>query len=143
MERQLVGDGALSRLERVLLVVPLLLISWMGWQRRWVTDDAFIHLRVVQQFLHGNGPVFNAGERVEASTSPLWVFVLAGVRLVLGFVPLEWIAVILVVPYGRRPRDGRTWWRPVAPRRTARIDAAVRRARRCCVAAFLGFRDLW
>ena len=39
-----------------------------GYQRRWVTEDAFISLRVVQQVLAGNGPVFNAGERVEAYT---------------------------------------------------------------------------
>jgi arabinofuranosyltransferase len=49
----------------------------------------------VQQLLHGNGPVFHAGERIEATTSPLWVFVLAGLRLVFGFVPLGWIAVRL------------------------------------------------
>ncbi len=38
--------------------------------------------------------MFNAGERVEASTSPLWVFTLAGLKWsVLRFVELPWIAV--------------------------------------------------
>ena len=35
-----------------------------------VGDDGFINLRVVSQIKAGNGPVFNAGERVEAATSP-------------------------------------------------------------------------
>jgi arabinofuranosyltransferase len=38
--------------------------------RRWVQEDGFITIRVAQQVLAGNGPVYNAGERVEAFTSP-------------------------------------------------------------------------
>lgn len=40
-------------------------------------DDALISLRAARNWAHGLGPVFNAGERVEATTSPLWVAVLA------------------------------------------------------------------
>lgn len=65
-----------------------------GWSRRWMSDDGFIYLRVVRQTLAGNGPVFNAGERVEAATGPLWVSVLA-IGDVLTPVRLEWLAVIL------------------------------------------------
>jgi arabinofuranosyltransferase len=57
-----------------------------------MSDDGFIHLRVVEQLVHGNGPVFNAGERVEASTSPLWVAVLA-VAYPLTPLALPWKAV--------------------------------------------------
>lgn len=42
----------------------------------WVCDDAFITFRVVDQVLAGNGPVFNAGERVQAFTHPLWFLLL-------------------------------------------------------------------
>lgn len=42
----------------------------------WVCDDAFITFRVVDQVLAGNGPVFNAGERVQAFTHPLWLVLL-------------------------------------------------------------------
>jgi arabinofuranosyltransferase len=59
-----------------------------------MSDDGYIHLRVVKQLLAGHGPVFNVGERVEASTSPLWVFILA-VADVVTPVRLEWIAVLL------------------------------------------------
>ena len=66
-----------------------------GWQRRWVSDDAFITLRCVRNLLEGNGPVFNAGERVEASTSTAWELVLAVVGVTRGIVPLEWWSVVL------------------------------------------------
>jgi arabinofuranosyltransferase len=75
-------------------LVPIVVLAIQGWDRRWMSDDGFINLRVVDQLLHGHGPVFNAGERVEASTSPLWVLLLAATRTVVFFVPLEWIAVV-------------------------------------------------
>ena len=34
-----------------------------------MSDDGYIYLRVVDQLLAGNGPVFNNGERMEAATS--------------------------------------------------------------------------
>jgi arabinofuranosyltransferase len=42
----------------------------------WVVDDAFITLRQVDQLVHGNGFVWNAGERVQAYTHPLWALLL-------------------------------------------------------------------
>ena len=37
-----------------------------------MSDDGLIVLRTVRNLLAGNGPVFNAGERVEANTSTAW-----------------------------------------------------------------------
>ncbi|MFC3454242.1 arabinofuranosyltransferase [Amycolatopsis speibonae] len=59
-----------------------------------MSDDGLIVLRTVRQVLAGNGPVFNAGERVEANTSTLWTVVLVLVGWIPG-VSLEWIAVIV------------------------------------------------
>src|SRR5258707_15750037 len=74
-----------------LLAVPLVLLAWMGWAHRNMIDDGFIYLRVIKLLRAGHGPVFNAGQRVEAFTSPAWVGVLA----IASFLPfkLEWIAV--------------------------------------------------
>jgi arabinofuranosyltransferase len=73
--------------------LPVLVLVTMGYARRWVTEDAFIDLRIVRHLLAGHGPVFNIGERVEAYTSPLWVALLAAA----GFLgaPLEVGAVAL------------------------------------------------
>ncbi len=81
-------------LNAALLSLPVLYLADRAWSRRWMSDDGFITLRVVHQLLDGNGPVFNAGERVEASTSALWTYVLAFADLVTP-VRLEWIAVLL------------------------------------------------
>src|SRR5438132_10432612 len=73
--------------------VPALMIAIGGWQHRWMDEDAFINLRIVDQIFAGHGPVFNAGERVEASTSTLWIVVLVIGRALFGaFTSMEWIA---------------------------------------------------
>ena len=68
-----------------------------GWLRRWTTDDAFINYRIVDQIFAGNGPVFNAGERVESATSPLWLALLTLGRLITPL-PIEWVAVAMSIP---------------------------------------------
>nr|WP_274518690.1 flagellar motor control protein ZomB [Rhodococcus rhodnii] len=69
------------------VAVSALLMFWGAWERRWIADDGLIVLRTVRNLLAGNGPVFNAGERVEANTSTVWTYLvyaggwLTGVRL--------------------------------------------------------------
>ena len=75
--------------------LPALMIAIGGWQHRWMDEDAFINLRIVDQIFAGHGPVFNAGERVEASTSTLWIVVLVIGRAVFGaLTSMEWIALL-------------------------------------------------
>ncbi len=83
--------GAMLRL--AVLLSPAALLAVLGWTHRWNADDAFINFRVVDQLVHGNGPVFNLGERVEAYTSPLWLIVLAVPSAIVGANHVEWIAV--------------------------------------------------
>jgi arabinofuranosyltransferase len=77
-----------------LAAIPVVAILLAGWAHRWTTDDGFINVRVVQQIFAGNGPVFNAGERVEATTSPAWLALLVAGRAVFFWLPIEWSAVI-------------------------------------------------
>ncbi len=51
-------------------------------RRAWISEDAFITLRHVDNFIKGYGPVFNVGERVEGFTHPLWFAVLALFRMI-------------------------------------------------------------
>ncbi|HEY5077581.1 MAG TPA: hypothetical protein VIJ48_08770, partial [Acidimicrobiia bacterium] len=75
--------------------LPALMIAIGGWQHRWMDEDAFINLRIVDQIFAGHGPVFNAGERVEASTSTLWIVALVAGRALFGaFTSMEWIALL-------------------------------------------------
>ncbi|GAA1482330.1 hypothetical protein GCM10009624_27700 [Gordonia sinesedis] len=70
------------------------------WQRRWIADDGLIVLRTLRNLFAGNGPVFNAGERVEANTSTAWTYVLWFWAWVtdgqLEYVAL-WVALVLSV----------------------------------------------
>ena len=97
-----------------------------AWQRRWIADDGLIVLRTVRNLLAGNGPVFNAGERVEANTSTAWTYVvyafgwLTQVRLeyvVLTIALVLSTAAVVLAMFG-----------------TARLyrGAGRRRAERCC-----------
>jgi arabinofuranosyltransferase len=43
----------------------------------WVTEDAYITLRTVDNFVSGHGLTWNVSERVQAYTHPLWMFVLS------------------------------------------------------------------
>jgi arabinofuranosyltransferase len=74
--------------------LPALIVAVGGWSHRWMDEDAFINFRIVDQIFAGHGPVFNAGERIEASTSSLWLLILVIGRAVFGaFVSMEWIAL--------------------------------------------------
>lgn len=77
----------------------------------WLVDDAFISFRYAQQFIHGNGLVFNIGERVEGYTNFLWTMVLAAIMAIGGdpvvvapilTLALAFVSVILTVALGQR-----------------------------------------
>jgi arabinofuranosyltransferase len=61
---------------------PAVAVGVLGYTHRWMSDDGLIYTRTVRQILAGHGPVFNPGERAEASTSALWQWILAAVAFV-------------------------------------------------------------
>ncbi|MGU3502721.1 flagellar motor control protein ZomB [Mycobacterium sp. C31M] len=73
------------------------LFGWGAWQRRWMADDGLIVLRTVRNLLAGNGPVFNAGERVESNTSTLWTYLITAASWLAGPVRLEYVALALAL----------------------------------------------
>jgi arabinofuranosyltransferase len=48
----------------------------------WVTEDAYITLRTVDNWVHGHGLTWNIDERVQAYTHPAWMFMLSAVYYV-------------------------------------------------------------
>ncbi|OBI77128.1 flagellar motor control protein ZomB [Mycobacterium sp. E740] len=81
----------------VSVVVVAVLFGWGAWQRRWIADDGLIVLRTIRNLLAGNGPVFNAGERVEANTSTVWTYLVYLGALVGGPVRLEYVVLALAL----------------------------------------------
>ena len=53
-------------------VVMALLGFWHASSLRWLSDDAFASFRYARNWARGLGLVFNAHERVEGITNPLW-----------------------------------------------------------------------
>jgi arabinofuranosyltransferase len=85
------------------LVVGFLIYAWryiqatsfdIGGTRFYVLfDDAMISMRYAYNLAHGNGLVWNAGERVQGFTNPLWVLYMAGLHRL----PLEPAQISLAV----------------------------------------------
>ena len=48
----------------------------------WVTEDAYIMFRSIEQLFAGNGPVWNPHERVQVFTCPLWYTTVSFVRMI-------------------------------------------------------------
>lgn len=91
------SSRTMTRVTAVASALALAVFAFVGgWQRRWISDDGLIVLRTVRNLLAGNGPVFNAGERVEANTSTLWQYCIYAVALVTD-APLETIALWLAL----------------------------------------------
>ena len=70
---------------RIILLPLLGLYGWLITSIAWVSDDAFITFRSIENFLKGYGPVFNIGERVQTFTHPLWFLLQSLVNLVLNW----------------------------------------------------------
>jgi hypothetical protein len=91
MKRNIVRDAAFS-----LLVLGFLYYAWQyiqatsfvveGTRYYVLFDDAMISMRYAYNLAHGNGLVWNVGERVQGFTNPLWTLYMAGLHL-LPFTP--------------------------------------------------------
>lgn len=93
--RRLVGVRGHTVVSWALVAAPILAIAALAWTRRWMSDDAFINVRVVQNIFAGHGPVFNVGERVEVGTSTAWLAALSLGHAVVPFVAISQVAVVL------------------------------------------------
>ena len=57
---------------RLPYIIVLGMFSYLFYMNGWVSEDAYISFRSLEQFFAGNGLVWNAHERVQAYTHPLW-----------------------------------------------------------------------
>ena len=61
----------------VLAAIAIFISIVYSYKLRWLGDDIFIGLRYVQNFLDGNGLVYNKGEKVEGFTDFLWIMLIS------------------------------------------------------------------
>src|SRR3972149_3041340 len=48
----------------------------------WLSDDAYITFRTIDNLINGNGLIWNIGERVQAFTHPFWMFTLVAFQFI-------------------------------------------------------------
>ena len=73
-----------SRVSVFWVLLLCMLAAWAYVRTAAVTEDAFITFRVIDNALHGYGLVWNAGERVQPYTHPLWVLLLLAASAISG-----------------------------------------------------------
>ncbi len=63
----------------------------------WICDDAYITFRTVDNLVNGLGATWNAGERVQAYTHPLWMLLVSALRMVTGelFLTVHVLGIVL------------------------------------------------
>lgn len=62
--------------KQIYLPIAMLVAAAMLLGTAWIGDDAFISLRVIDNFVHGFGLRYNVIERVQVYTHPLWLLLL-------------------------------------------------------------------
>jgi arabinofuranosyltransferase len=102
-----------AQLSLLLPVAGLLLLVFVLVRTAWLCDDAYITFRVVDNFVHGRGLLWNMGERVLPSTHPLWLLLLTPLvalsgkvfttSLLLSLLLSAGAAVAAAAAAGRRP----------------------------------------
>lgn len=85
MQNQVHTKGLCSPTCQVLILLGcLLLFAAVITARAWLSDDAYITFRVVDNAIDGRGLTWNPDERVQAYTHPLWLFLLIAGRAATG-----------------------------------------------------------
>ena len=87
---------SLVRRHRRIRVLMWLLFVWVLVRNAWVCEDAYITLRVVDNLRRGLGPRWNALERVQVYTHPLWTMGLSALHAVFNNVHVS-VNVLAIV----------------------------------------------
>ena len=78
----------------------LLLFCVAVLRSAWVSEDAYITFRTVQNLFEGHGLRWNVSERTQTYTHPLWMFVIAGCRALSGEYFFSVIAISILFSLG-------------------------------------------
>lgn len=76
------NQGDITAKDKVLVGVFLAAFAALVIRNAWLSDDAYITFRTVDNFVNGYGLTWNVAERVQTYTHPLWMFLVAAVYAV-------------------------------------------------------------
>lgn len=66
-----------KKVAALFLFLVIMIFAIVVLRNAWVSDDAYITFRTVNNFVNGYGLTWNVGERVQAYTHPLWMFMVS------------------------------------------------------------------
>ena len=100
-----------SHLPWAIFIAVVTVFAWLVIRDAWLCDDAFITLRVVDNFHNGFGLRWNVVERVQVFTHPLWCVTLIVVTGVFGNLAMTtlWFSIFVSITAFAMivPRPGR------------------------------------
>jgi len=86
-----------ARAAYVPVLAAICLFTLLVLRTAWISDDACITFRTIENFVGGDGLRWNIDERVQVYTHPLWLFLLTACRLITGELSLTAITVSVVL----------------------------------------------
>lgn len=69
---------------KAIIIALTVLFAIIALKNAWLSDDAYITFRTIDNFLSGYGLTYNIAERVQAYTHPLWMFLLSAFYFATG-----------------------------------------------------------
>ena len=90
-------DVSYARAAYLPVVAAICLFTLLVLRTAWISDDACITFRTIENFLGGDGLRWNVDERVQVYTHPLWLFLLTACRVVTGELSLTTITVSTIL----------------------------------------------
>ena len=98
-KRQMLAIAAAPQRPRYVAIASavgvLVLFTYLYVINAWMSDDAYIDFRTIDNFLRGYGLRWNVAERVQSYTNPLWLFLIMLARFFTG----EFYFTSLVISY--------------------------------------------
>jgi len=91
--------GPERRRDTIFIAFALLVFAVVVLRSAWLSDDALITLRYIDNFQNGHGLRWNVAERVQGFTHPLWLILLTATTWVTGNLmhTAIWVGVIVSV----------------------------------------------
>lgn len=88
-----------GKLQKLLPPLFITIFAIIVLRNAWVTEDAYITFRTIDNFVNGYGLTWNTIERVQAYTHPLWMFLMTFLHLLTGefFLTVIFLSFVLSV----------------------------------------------
>lgn len=89
--------STIRTLKRLVVGVALALFTVVVMRTAWLTDDAFITFRTIDNLVNGHGLTWNVAERVQAYTHPLWMLLMSAAYAATGEIVVTAMTVSVVL----------------------------------------------